>query len=177
MKKIIQIVMVFAMSTLFVSALVQATNARWLAFTLLLSILVSIPIVAYFIPKLWRANEQYSLNFGEQKKIRLKVTDDGFGVKPSGICKQHRTFLAWADINEISVYNADCHSAHRVFMKFKSQTNANKYIKVHEDMNGWQALTNAIAKRFPDFRFENFEKVKALFPQQGSLVCWKRQCK
>jgi hypothetical protein len=45
------------------------------------------------------------------------------------------------------------------------------------DMNGWETLINAIAKRFPDFSFENYEKVKALFPKEGGLVCWKRQSK
>lgn len=103
----------------------------------------------------------------------INVTDETFGVTFTHWTRKRRSWsLRWKDVTAIEVMLVEsvCFT-----LTFYFQVAEERWAALSDDMENWNALEEAVRKRFPDFSWNNVETAKRFENKNKRFPCWKQE--
>lgn len=111
--------------------------------------------------------------FQKPKHYLIQITDSGFSVFEINK-KKHIEFSAqWSEINKIEAYKLDQFTTDLLCVKIYLK-NENAY-NLHEDMQGFYILLEALKERLPSYSDEWYEEVLQPPFEENLKVIYERK--
>jgi len=110
-------------------------------------------------------------SLGNYPREWIELCEEGFYLKTERWpFRPHEKRIRWDSIREIHACIYDCYSCHNLALYFTFSNG--KPVIVYERREGWQALVNEVAGRFPGFNTHNLGQVEKCFPGEACFPCW-----
>lgn len=119
-----------------------------------------------------RMNMHFDKNFLKNRAI-INVNDENFGITFTHWTRKRRSgSIQWRDVVAIEAMVVEEPSFELGFVFYLIRET--EYF-VSDDMENWEALEDAVRKRFPDFNWSNVDAAKLHANRNKRFPCWKRE--